>query len=156
MSHIVMALQPLTSHLCLVTFLGSRPSHALGGTLDSMMTQCSWLSRGCCCRTHNSDHSSLLAVISIALAVTNVCVVGKFFLNIKSIGIQFVVLYRICRGVTFCLLIILLRFRTNICWCCLDIMYQLMSSCAQQWWALIWWSMHACIWPQVRSSSSVE
>ena len=37
----------------------------------------------------NSDHSSLLAVISMAQAVPNLCVSRKFSLNIKLIGIQF-------------------------------------------------------------------
>ena len=53
----------------------------------------------------NSDHYSLLVVISIAQAVPNLCVSRKVFLNVKSIGIQFVVW---C--VTFGLLTILLRF----------------------------------------------
>ena len=42
----------------------------------------------------------------------------------KSIGIPSVVQYRICHGVTFGLLTILLRFWTNIFPCWLDVMYQ--------------------------------
>ena len=53
---------------------------------------------------------------------------GKFSLNIKSIGIQFVVQCRISNGVTFVLLTILMRFLTSICRCRLDVMYQSRSS----------------------------
>ena len=58
----------------------------------------------------NSDHYSLSAVISMAQAVRNCVLVGKFSSNIKSTGIQSVVQYTICHGVTFGLLTILLRF----------------------------------------------
>ena len=59
----------------------------------------------------NSDHNSLLVVISMAQAVLNLCVsIGKFSSNIKLIGIQFVVQCMICPGVTFGLLTILLKF----------------------------------------------
>ena len=58
----------------------------------------------------NSDHSFLSAVISMAQAVQTCVLVGKFFLNIKLIGIQFVVQYRICPVVTLGLLTILTRF----------------------------------------------
>ena len=57
----------------------------------------------------NSDHSSLSAVISMAQAVPNLCVSRKNSRNIKSTGIQTVVQYRICPGVTFGLLAILLE-----------------------------------------------
>ena len=53
--------------------------------------------------------------------------VGKFSWNMKSIGIQSVVQYRIC-PVRFGMLTILLRFWTNICPCWLDVMYQLRTS----------------------------
>ena len=49
----------------------------------------------------NSDHSSLSAVISMAQAVPNLCIGRKVFLNMKLIGITFVVQCRICPGVTF-------------------------------------------------------
>ena len=58
----------------------------------------------------NSDHFSLSSVILMAQAVPNFCVSRKVFRNIKSIGIQYVVQYGICPGVTFGLLTILLRF----------------------------------------------
>ena len=58
----------------------------------------------------NSDYSSLPAVISMAQAVPNLCVSRKFSLNMKLIGIQFVVQCRICPGITFGLLTIPLRF----------------------------------------------
>ena len=65
----------------------------------------------------NSDNSSLSAVISMAQAVRNLCLsrikvicIGINSLIIKVIGIQFVVQCRICLGVTFGLLTILLRF----------------------------------------------
>ena len=54
--------------------------------------------------------------------------VGKFSSNIKSTGIQSVVQYRDFPGATFGLLTILLRFRTNICPCWLDVMFQPRSS----------------------------
>ena len=54
----------------------------------------------------NLDHSSLSAVICVKLCVS----IGKFYLNIKSIGVQSVVQCSICPGVTFGLLTILLMF----------------------------------------------
>ena len=57
----------------------------------------------------NSDHSSLSAVTSIAQAVPNLCVSRKVFFNIKLIGIEFMVQYRIYPGVDR-ILTILLRF----------------------------------------------
>ena len=58
----------------------------------------------------NSDHSSLSAVISMAQAVPDLRVRRKVFPNIKSIGIQSVVEYKICPGVIFGVLTILSRF----------------------------------------------
>ena len=87
------------------------PTHARGGTLDLLMTDVpdqEWVSVAA--PIGNSDHSSLSAIISMALAVPNLCVRRKkFSLNIKSIGILFVAQYRIWPGVTFGLLTILLR-----------------------------------------------
>ena len=76
----------------------------------------------------NSDHASLSAVISMALAIPNLCVSMKVSLNINSIGIQFVVQYRVYPGVTFFLLTILLRFLMSICYCWLDVLFQPRSS----------------------------
>ena len=84
------------------------PTHARGGTLDFLMTDVPDLVRvAVVAPIGNSDHFSLSAVISMAHAVP---LVGKFSSNIKSTGIQSVVQYRICPGVTFGLLTILLRF----------------------------------------------
>ena len=47
----------------------------------------------------NLDHSSLSAVISMAQAVPNLCACRKVFLKHQSIGIQFIVQYRICTGI---------------------------------------------------------
>ena len=52
----------------------------------------------------------------------------KVFPKHKSIGIQSVVQYGICLGVTFGLLTILLRFLTSICPCMVDVMYKPKSS----------------------------
>ena len=50
-------------------------THARGGTLDSLMTDVPDLVRvAVVAPIDNSDHSSLLAVISMALAVENSCV----------------------------------------------------------------------------------
>ena len=75
------------------------PTHARSGTLDLLMTDVSDLVRGAIvAMIANSYHSSLSAVISMAHAVPKFVLVGKFSLNIKSIGIQFVVQYRVCPG----------------------------------------------------------
>ena len=58
----------------------------------------------------NTDHSSLSAVITMSHVFQSCVFVGKFSLNIKSIGIQIVVQYRICHIVTFGLLATLLKF----------------------------------------------
>ena len=76
----------------------------------------------------NSDHSSLLAVISMAQAVQTCVLVGKFSLSIKLIGIQFVVQCRICPEVTFGRLTILLMFSMSICCCWSDVLFQPRSS----------------------------
>ena len=86
-------------------------THARGGTLDLLMTDVPdlvWVS--VVAPIGNSDHSSLSAVISMAQAVPNLCVSWKVFLNIKLIGIRFVVQSMIYPGVAFGLLTILLRF----------------------------------------------
>ena len=57
-------------------------THALGGTLDLLMTDVPdlvWVS--VVAPIGNSDHSSLLAVISMAQAVPNLCVSRKVFLK---------------------------------------------------------------------------
>ena len=87
------------------------PTNARGGTLYLLMTDVPDLVRVTVVATVSSDHSSLPAVISMAgLFHFFFVLVGKFFLNIKSIGIQFVQQYRICLGATFGLLTILSRF----------------------------------------------
>ena len=81
------------------------PTHARGGTLNLLMPDIPdlvWVS--VVVPIGNSDQSSLSAIISMAQAVPNLCVhikvflktfvhikVGKFSINIKLIGIQFVV-----------------------------------------------------------------
>ena len=87
------------------------PTHACGRTLDFMMTDVRdlvWVS--VVAPIGNSDHSSLSAVILMTRAIPNLCVSRKVSLNIKLIGIRFVVHCRICRGVTLGLLTILLRY----------------------------------------------
>ena len=85
------------------------PTHTRGVTLDLLMTDVPDLVRIAVVRSiGNSDHSSLLAVISMGQAVPNLCVSKS--LNIKSTGIQSLVQYKICAHVTYGVLIILLRF----------------------------------------------
>ena len=58
------------------------PTHASGGTLDLLMTDVPDLVRvPVVAPIGNSDHCSLLAVISMAQAVPNLCVSRKFFLK---------------------------------------------------------------------------
>ena len=58
------------------------PTHAHGGTLDLIMTDVPDLVRvSVAAPIGNSDHSSLLAVISMAQAVPNLCVRRKVFLK---------------------------------------------------------------------------
>ena len=63
-----------------------------------------------CVVENHVDHSSLLAVISMAQDAPNLCVIRKVSLKHQGFGIRFVVQCRICPGVTFGLLTILLRF----------------------------------------------
>ena len=89
-------------------------THARGGTLDLQMTDVPDLVRvAVVAPIGNSDHSSLLAVISMAQAVPNLCVSKKVFLKHQvnwTIGILSVVQYGNCLGVIFGFLTILLRF----------------------------------------------
>ena len=58
------------------------PTHARGGTLDLMMTDVPDVVRvPVVAPIHNSDHSSLSAVISMAQAVPNLCVSRKVFMK---------------------------------------------------------------------------
>ena len=58
------------------------PTHARGGILDLLMTDVPDLVRvAVVAPIGNSDHSSLSAVISMAEAVTNLCVSRKVFLK---------------------------------------------------------------------------
>ena len=78
-----MVLHPLTSQLCLVAISWlSAQTHALGGTLDLLMTDVLDLVRvSVVAPIGNSDHSSLSAVISMAQAVPNLRVSRKVFLK---------------------------------------------------------------------------
>ena len=68
-----LVLQPFTSQLCLVTTF-ARGSHVVQhGPPDLVRV-------AVLAPTGNSDHSSLLAVISMARAVPNLCVSMKVFL----------------------------------------------------------------------------
>ena len=59
-----------------------RPTHARGGTLDLLKTDVPNLVRvAVLAPIGNSDHSSLSAVISMAQAVPNLCVIRKVFLK---------------------------------------------------------------------------
>ena len=101
-------------------------THAHGGLLDLLMTDgpdLGWVA--VVTLICNSGHSSVCSHLGPEPRWFQTCVlVGKFSWNIKSTRIQPVMHYRICPGITFGLLIILLRFWTNICPCWLDIMYQ--------------------------------
>ena len=58
------------------------PTHACGGTLDLLMTDVPDLVQvAVVAPISNSDHSSLSAVISMAQAVINLCVIRKVFLK---------------------------------------------------------------------------
>ena len=86
-------------------------THTLDGPLDLLMTDVPDLVQvSVVAPIGNSDHPTLSAVVLMAQAVPNLSVSREFSLNIKLIIIQFIVQYRICSGVTFGLLTILLRF----------------------------------------------
>ena len=77
-----MVLQPLTSRVsgCDQLFVGL--THANGGILDLLMIDVSDLIQvAVVAPIGKSDHSSLLAVISTAQAVPNLCVSRKVFLK---------------------------------------------------------------------------
>ena len=78
----------------------------------------------------NSEHSSLLAVISMALAVPNLCVCRKISLKRQANWntVCGMAQHLVCPCITFDLLTILLRFWTRICSRWLDVMYQPRSS----------------------------
>ena len=82
------------------------PAHARGGTLDPLITDIPDLVRvALVAPIGNSDHSFLFAIISMAQAVPNLCVGRKVFLKHKVCDA-----IRICPGVTFSLMTILLRY----------------------------------------------
>ena len=87
------------------------PIHARSGTLDLLMTDVSDPVRvSVVVPIVNSDHSSLRQSFR-RLSLFRTCVlVGKFSLNIKLIGIQFVVQCSICPVITFGMMTILLKF----------------------------------------------
>ena len=75
--------QPLTLQQSpvAVSWSSAQP-HARGGTLDLLMTDVPDLVQvAAAAPIGNSDHSSLLAVISMAQAVPNLCVSRKVFLK---------------------------------------------------------------------------
>ena len=87
------------------------PTHARGGTLDILMTDVPDLVRvSVVAPIGNSDHSSLLAVISMAQAVPNLCVSRKVFLKHQVNWNAVCSAMQDLPGITFCLLTILLRF----------------------------------------------
>ena len=86
------------------------PTHARGGNHDPLMTDVPDLVRvAIVAPIGKSDHSSLLAVISMAQAVPNFCASRKVFQKHQVIGIVSAVQYGNCLGVTFGFLTILLR-----------------------------------------------
>ena len=69
------------------------PTHACGGTLDLLMNDVpDILQVAVVPSIGNSDHSSLLVVILMGQAVTNLCVSKKVFLQHKLIGMHALVL----------------------------------------------------------------
>ena len=87
------------------------PTHARGGTLDLLMTDVPDLVRiSVIAPIGNSDHSSLLAVISMAQAVPNLCVGRKVLIKLQVNWNTVCGACWICPGITFGLLTILLRF----------------------------------------------
>ena len=78
--HGIAAFDFATVSCCDQLFVG--PTHALGGTLDLLMTDVPDLVRvAVVAPIGNSDHSSLSAVISMAQEVPNLCVSRKVFLK---------------------------------------------------------------------------
>ena len=84
------------------------PTHARGGTLNLLISDMPDLVPvAVVAPLGNSDHSGSHFGGS---GDSKLVLVGKFSSSIKSTGIQSVVQYRMCHGVTFGLLTILLRF----------------------------------------------
>ena len=118
--HGVAAFDFATVSACYQLVVG--PTHPRGRTLDLLMADVpDLLQVAVAAPIGNSDHSSLLSVISMAQTIPNLCVsrkvflkhgvnLGKFSGNIESIGIQSVMQYGNCLGITFGFLTILLRF----------------------------------------------
>ena len=101
---IVMVLQLLTSRLCLVAICWLSDRHSTWWNFDLLMIDATEIVQVAVPPLGNSDHSFCQRSFWWQ-RVFQTYVVGKFSWN-KSIGIQFVVLYRICSGVTFGLLTI--------------------------------------------------
>ena len=59
----------------------------------------------------NSDHSSLLAVISMAQAVPNLCIRRKVFLKLQIIWNTVCGSIQICTGITFRLIQSVVQYR---------------------------------------------
>ena len=105
------------------------PTHARGGTLDLLMTDVPDLVRiSVVAPIGDSDHSSLLAVISTAQAVPNLCVSRKVFLKHKVNWNTVRAAMQDLPGITFGLLTILLWFGMSFCSCWLDVLFQSRSS----------------------------
>ena len=86
------------------------PTHARGETLDLLMTDVPDIVQvAVVAPIGNSDHSSQSAVISMAHSVPNMCVSRKVFLKHKHWN-PVCGAIRMCPGVTFALLTILLMF----------------------------------------------
>ena len=87
------------------------PTHARGKTLDFLMTVVPDLVRVAVVVQQVTQITPLCRQSFRWLRLYQTCVlVEKFSLNMKSIGIQFVVQHRICPGVSFGLLTILFSF----------------------------------------------
>ena len=106
-----MELQPLTFLTvsgCDQLVVG--PTHARGGTLDLLMTDVPDLVLHAVALIGDSDHFSLPAVISMAQAVTNLCVSREVFLKHQVNWNTVCDTIWNCFGITFGFLTILLRF----------------------------------------------
>ena len=112
------------------------PTHVREGTLDLLMTDVPDLVWVAVMATRVavmapigiSDHYSLSAVISMAQAITNLCVSRKVFLKHQVNWNTVCEAIRDLTRIVFRLQTILLRFGMSICPCWLDVMYQPRSS----------------------------
>ena len=107
--HGVAAFDFATASICDQLVVGQ--THAHGGTLNLLMTTVPdsvWVD--ILASIGNSDHCTLSPIISMAQAVSNLCVSRKFFLK-HQVNLNTVCgAIRIYLGITFVFLMILLRF----------------------------------------------